>query len=134
MADPGRPSEYHKVKDRLEEITDMAAKGWTRSEIAKELKINRSTLQRYMNEHQELKDALKTGDDEVVENLEGALYRAAMEGNIAAIIFALKNKAPNKWREKIHQELSGSVGLPGMIKAARENSEHSGNGNVADGG
>lgn len=112
MAKRGRPTTYFDlVQPRLEEIRDWAGEGLTRPEIASRLGIDRATLHRYMNEHEELRDALKTGDDEIVANVEAALAKKALGGDVTAMIFFLKNKAPGKWRDKQEREVSGGIAM-----------------------
>lgn len=111
MAKKGRPTTYFDlVQPRLEEVKDWAGQGLTRPEIASRLSIDRATLHRYMNDHTELSDAIKSGDAEIVANVEAALAKKAIGGDVTAMIFFLKNKAPGKWRDK--QDHNVNLSLP----------------------
>lgn len=119
MAKRGRPTTYFDlVQPRLEEIRDWAGQGLTRPEIASRLGVDRATLHRYMNDHDDLRDALKSGDTEIVANVEAALAKKALGGDVTAMIFFLKNKAPDKWRDKTTQELTGKNGAPVTVRWA----------------
>lgn len=110
MAKKGRPTTYFDlVQPRLDEIESWAGQGLTREEIAVRLGINKATLHRYMNDHAELRDSLKEGDEEIVANIEGALIKKALAGDVTAMIFALKNKAPRKWRENRSVNLNANI-------------------------
>ena len=48
----------------------------------------------------EISEALKRGKEVVDVEVENALLNLAKSGNITAIIFWLKNRKPNVWRDK----------------------------------
>lgn len=52
--------------------------------------------------------AISNGREVSVASVENALYKKAMSGDNAAMIFYLKNKAPERWSE--HPELRGMSG------------------------
>lgn len=110
MAKTGRPTTYFDlVQPRLDEIESWAGAGLTREEIAERLGVNKATLHRYMNDHGELRDSLKRGDGEIVANVEATLAKKALAGDVTAIIFFLKNKAPQKWRDNRSVDLNAKV-------------------------
>lgn len=122
MAKRGRPTTYFDlVQPRLDEIESWAGAGLTREEIAVRLGVNKATLHRYMNAHGDLCDALKAGDAAIVANVEAALAREALSGNVTAIIFFLKNKAPGSWRDRQERDITmdASVSFLDRVRAAR---------------
>lgn len=73
----GRKSRYEThVKPRLEEIRQ-----WyqllNEEQIAKRLGVSQTTFQKYKNEHSELREALKEGREELIENLKMTLKKKA---------------------------------------------------------
>ena len=96
----------------------------TEAQIAKKLGIAMSTFSLYKLKHSEFSEALKNSKEELIENLEDSLFRRAMgysyeetkiekesDGrakitkitkelppDVGALIFALKNLAPGKWK------------------------------------
>lgn len=96
-----RPSKYEThVAPRLEEIKDWCRNGATDEEIAKRLGISRDSLYEYKKQFSDFSDILKKNKDFVDLEVENALLQSALNGNITAQIFWLKNRRPDKWRDK----------------------------------
>lgn len=85
--------------DGLTLLEGWARDGLTDEQIAKNMGISRSTLNKWKNDYSDISDTLKKGKDVVDYEVENALLKRAIEGNITAIIFWLKNRRPNKWRD-----------------------------------
>ncbi len=100
-----RPSKYEThVAPRLEEIKDWCCNGATDEEIAKRLGISRDSLYEYKKQFSDFSDILKKNKDFVDLEVENALLQSALNGNITAQIFWLKNRRPDKWRDKPTEE------------------------------
>ena len=69
-------------------------------QIAHNLNIACSTLAEYKNKYPDFLEAIKKGKEVADYEVENALYKTAMEGNVTAQIFWLKNRQKEKWREK----------------------------------
>lgn len=79
-------------------------KGWkmdglTDEEVAHNMGITRATLYEWKNKFPDISDALKISKEVADRIIENALFEKAKAGNIAAIIFYLKNRKPDVWRE-----------------------------------
>lgn len=82
----------------------LLIKGWkmdglTDKEVAKNIGINPTTLADWKNKYPELAEALKMSAEVADRIIENALFEKAKAGNMAAIIFYLKNRKPDVWRE-----------------------------------
>lgn len=98
----GRPGKYETpVLPRLDEITDWCRNGATNAEIAERLGIAMSSFCDYQNKHVEFSEVLKKTKDFVDGQVENALLQSALAGNTTAQIFWLKNRRPDKWRDKM---------------------------------
>ena len=125
----GRPVKYKQAfVDRVE---DFALVGMTDDEIAGALKVDRATLYRWKSNYPDFCDAIKRGrdrfDSEVVERAlqqRAAGYDYAEEvmtrdgpavinkrfhGSDAAAIFWLKNRQPERWRDRIEHDVKAAV-------------------------
>ena len=124
-----------KVEDWLCEkgiakLQDWASRGLSNEQIADNMGIVTSTFYRWVSEHKELKDAIKTTKDICDLQVENALFRRAVgysydeevtekinqDGqeiivsrkttrktippDTAALIFWLKNRKPEEWKDK----------------------------------
>lgn len=140
MSKQGRPTKYnaefHPLLGKL-----YAEKGLIDDEIAKELNINRDTLYEWKNKYKEFSDAIKNGKketDDIVEEkfLDKATgftkeveeifqfqgktfigkYNKYFPPDTAAGFIWLKNRRPDKWRDK--HEITGNNGAPLIVQIA----------------
>ena len=88
-------------------IGGWARDGLSKEQIAENMGICRDTLYEWEKKFTDISDALKKGREVADRNVENALYKNAMSGNIAAQIFWLKNRKPNKWKDKQNMDLGG---------------------------
>jgi len=114
----------------IQRVIEEASKGLTRTQIAHNLGIAVSTLFDWINDYPEFHEALKKGEELAISKVENALFKRAVgyeydeikqyitidkKGNkvkkvekitkhvppdVGAIIFYLKNRAPDRWKDK----------------------------------
>jgi hypothetical protein len=97
------------TKDGLILIEGWARDGLTDEQIAHNMGISRSTLKEWKKDYPAISAALKKTKEVVDREVENALYKKACEGDTTAMIFWLKNRRPNDWRDKRETQLSGNV-------------------------
>ena len=135
----------------LLKIEGWARDGLTDEQIAKNIGISRSTLNVWKDRYSDISDALKRGKDVIDRQVENALLRRALgyvyeevkekfEGNImtertvtkkevipdtTAQIFWLKNRKPDKWRDKPgYEDTSELDKLDSILKGLKDNAAH----------
>jgi len=103
-------------------IEGWARDGLTNEDIAKNIGINPDTLYTWMKRFPEISEALKKGKEVIDRKVENALLKAALgydfeeeamtkdglvkslkkvaHPNTTALIFWLKNRKPEQWRDK----------------------------------
>ena len=96
-------------KDNLLLLQGWARDGLTDEQIAYNMGISTTTLYEWKNKYAEIADTLKKTKEVVDRAVENALYKKAIEGDTTAMIFWLKNRRPNDWRDKRETALSGAV-------------------------
>lgn len=91
---------YWLTEDGLTLLQGWARDGLTDEQIAQNCNINRQTLYDWKKKYPDISDTLKKGKEVVDYQVENALLKSALDGNTTAQIFWLKNRKPDKWREK----------------------------------
>lgn len=139
----GRPSKFK--PEFVDQARKLARLGATDDQIADFFEVGAATLYRWRHEHDEFREALKLGKDELDARVEHSLYHQAMgyeqdavkifmpagvdepvyapykeriAPSTTAAIFWLKNRQPARWRDR--QELTGKDGGPIEIKSLAE--------------
>jgi len=126
-----RRTKYSKKMLRLAE--ELARKGNNNREIAQKLGIHEDTFYTWLKKYSEFSETIKKAREEyAIPEIEGALFKKATgywieetkirpDGKIetikkyippdtTAIIFFLKNRAPERWRDRTEINASGKVG------------------------
>lgn len=140
----GRPSKYQAAF--AGQARKLAALGTTDREIADFFEVDERTLYRWKNEHEEFCQALTLGKEGPDARVEQSLFQRAVgyshddvhistyEGKVTltpivkhyppdatAIIFWLKNRRPDRWREKREEEpadaAAAAAAIRGLLKA-----------------
>lgn len=123
-------------KDGLDALEKWARSGLTNEQIAHNCGVGRLTLYKWAKQYPAIKEALEKGKAVVNYEVENALYKSAIgyhveetiedstggvkkttkyiPPNVVAQIFWLKNRMPDKWRDKVNTEVTGA--LPIVIK------------------
>ena len=97
-------SKWDKVKDKLILVEGWARDGLTNEQIANNLGIGITPFYTMPKDHSELMKPLKKGKEVVDYEVENALLKNALSGNITAQIFWLKNRKPKQWKDKVDLE------------------------------
>ena len=106
MSSLAKSKYFTHVEPKLELIEGWAMDGLTDEQIANKLGIGTSSFYDYKNKYSEFSEALKKGKDIIDYQVEKALLSKALKGDTTAIIFWLKNRRPDKWRDrKEHSEI-----------------------------
>ncbi len=86
--------------DRLILLQGWARDGLTDEQIAHNIGINKKTLYEWKKKYSNFGNALKKGKEIIDYAVENALLKKALDGDVTAMIFWLKNRRPDKWRDK----------------------------------
>lgn len=140
--------EYWLTPEGLLKIGGWARDGLTDEQIAQNIRISRDTLYVWKKKYPDISDALKKGKEVVDRQVENALLKRALgyeyeevkekyEGNVmtertvakkevipdvTAQIFWLKNRKPDKWRDKPDYEDTSAIDkLDSILKEMRDN-------------
>lgn len=120
----GRPSKY--LPAYAKQARALCLLGATNPEIASSLDVSLTTVNRWMVEFPPFRNAIKEGREVADANVADALYRRAIgtkttPPDTAAAFIWLKNRRPDKWRDK--PEGSGRMSpeeIVAMMAAVRD--------------
>lgn len=121
-----------KYEKWLKEENLLLLEGWARDgltdeQIAKNIGIGERTLYEWKEKYPQISQSLKKGKEVVDYEVENALLSSALEGNTTAQIFWLKNRRPDKWRDKQKEETDKTAldKLDSILKEIKDDAERS---------
>lgn len=81
--------------------------------------VARSTINEWIDNHAEFSEAVKIGQAKRTLILEQQLLSSEQGPRVTARIFALKNAAPDEWKDKTEQDVNVKGDIAGLIAARR---------------
>lgn len=140
----GRPTKYN-IRF-CERARRLALLGFTDEELAETFNVSRETIHKWKQEHKEFADAIADGKENADAHVADRLYNRALgyshaeekifqsDGKIIraettkhyppdtqAASLWLRNRQPQKWRDKVDHEHSGPGGGPVLTKELSDN-------------
>ena len=92
-------------KDNLIRVQGWARDGLTDQQIAQRMGIGVRTLYEWKKKHPQFSQTLKSGKEVVDYAVENALLKKALAGDVGACCFWLKNRRPDKWKDRMEDIL-----------------------------
>jgi len=115
MAGMGRKSRYPATH---QSIINLVANGCTETAAFRSLGVAEATYYDWKKVHPEFAEEIEKARQRAHATMVGRLVQQAQRGKIAAIIFWLKNRFPEEWRD-VHN-LVGPTGGPIEIRTQRD--------------
>lgn len=121
----GRPSTYSPTYAGL--VIEEMATGKSLTAFAAEIGVARSTINEWMGKHEEFSEAVKIAKAKCAawweEKGRAMATQGGAPGQVTAVIFGLKNMAPDDWADVVRNELTGKDGGPIEYRKAEEMSD-----------
>ena len=96
-------------------LEGWAREGLTDEQIGQRMGVCPRTLYYWKKKFPEIGEALRKGKDVVDFQVESALLKNALGGNLNAQIFWLKNRRPDKYRDKPEGDAPGRDGVTVIV-------------------
>jgi hypothetical protein len=109
----GRPSDYRAVYAR--QATKLTEMGATDAELADFFGVAVSTIYLWKLKHPKFSEAIRLGKEPADVRVERSLYQSAIDGNPTSMIFWLKNRRSDRWRDWKEHEHKGTVSLEMLV-------------------
>ena len=110
MEKRGRPTKYEEGIGLV--VEERMSQGFSKTAAAGFIGVCKTTLDTWCAEHPDFLGAVKRGETKRTLFLEESLLKAPDGPTVTSRIFALKNAAPDEWREKQIVEHGGVGGNP----------------------
>lgn len=109
---PGRPTKY-KAR-HIEQAEALARTGATDRDLATAFGVSERTINSWKQAHPRFGRALAVGKLHADMMVAERLFQKALEGNTTAMIFWLKNRRPDLWRDRHDHDLAVSTRVAAM--------------------
>lgn len=105
----GRPTKYDPAY--CDQVREFLKDGYSLAAFAGHIGVALSTVNLWAKDHEEFSVAVKEARALAVLWWENRAREVALgkDGNPTLVIFGLKNRAPDEWRDKVETEHSGKV-------------------------
>jgi len=98
-----------RIKKQQEEWLGAFKNYWTISGACKRIGMSRETYYQWTRKYPDFLKRKKEIEKEQLDLVESKLYESINSGNLGAIIFYLKCRGGQKWKEKSIQEIRGKL-------------------------
>lgn len=109
----GQPSKYR--PEYCQVALEAAAQGLSLTALAGMIEVDRTTLMEWAATHPDFSIALEKYKGIRTLRLERDLLKFDNGAQVTARIFALKNAAPDEWRDKQHTEITATITLGDLV-------------------
>ena len=92
--------------EKLQLLEEWSTQGLYIKEIAAKMGISVATVYDWMNKNPKIAAAIKKGRDKSIDMVENALFKSAINGNVTAMIFYLKNRAPERYKDRVDNNIN----------------------------
>jgi len=98
-------------KKKTEAILESLKAGTSFTKACKAAEVDTSTFWLWRQADKRLNEKVLEVLDSRTQIVEDALFKSALGGNITAQIFWLKNRAPDRWKDRYEGQVSGEIKL-----------------------
>ena len=94
-------SKFIVTDEILTKVQSLASQGLTTAQIGDVLGVHERTIYKYKKNDAQFAQAIKEGQAKGVATITNALFKSAKSGQVTSMIFWLKNRAPDEWKDRV---------------------------------
>lgn len=94
-------SKFEVTDEILVKVQALASQGLTTAQIGDVLGVHERTIYNYKKNNVQFLQAIKEGQAKGVATISNALFKSAKSGQVTSMIFWLKNRAPDEWKDRV---------------------------------
>ena len=102
MTKRGQPTKYQVTY--VKQVYEFCLLGCTNEEMAEAFDVHIDTFYEWQKIHPDFSESIKKGKVRADAKVANATLKNALSGNAVSQIFWLKNRHPDKWRDKQKEE------------------------------
>lgn len=95
--------------EKLQLLEEWSTQGLYIKDIAAKMGISVTTVYDWMNKNPKIAAAIKKGRNKSIDMVENALFKSAINGNVTAMIFYLKNRAPERYKDRVDNNINTDI-------------------------
>jgi IS30 family transposase len=109
-ANARRAASYDVTPELCQKVEALAAQGLTQAQICHVIGWSQQTLILKKRAYNELSEAIEAGKAKGLAQVSNALYKNAISGDTAAQKYYLNNRAPDEWKDRRENVMTGPNG------------------------
>ena len=105
-------SKFEVTDKILVKVQSLASQGLTIAQIGDVLGIGERTVYTHKKNNKQFKQAIKQGQSKGVATITNALFKSAKSGQVTSMIFWLKNRAADEWKDRVPEGTNSDSPIP----------------------
>jgi hypothetical protein len=106
----GRPTTL--TPQMMKQAESLAGYGFTMARMGEFWGVTEETVIEWAKKNKEFSESLKKGRQAAIVGITSSLYDKARAGDVTAMIFFLKNRAPDLWKDRREERIEHTIGAP----------------------
>ena len=94
-------SKFEVTPEILTKVEALASQGLTIKQIGDVLGVAERTVYTHKKNNEQFAQSIKEGQAKGIATITNALFKSAKSGQVTSMIFWLKNRAPEEWKDRV---------------------------------
>jgi len=113
-------------EEKKEALLRSLESGVSITEACEAANVSRNSIWEWRKKSKRFNNKVNSIIDSRTQSMEDALYSSGIKGNVAAQIFWLKNRAKDRWKDRIEYEVEGKMKIePLIVRLVKDDDDRS---------